>query len=148
MAFEFGVFHEFQRRAGQTDAEAFAESFAQVDAAELWGLDVLWLAELHFVPQRSVASAPLVLASALAARTRRMKIGIAVQVLPLSHPLHIAEDVATASPTARAAIGQRLIDITYDEVIEEFAVYGTPEAVTDRLLELREALGYRRSRCG
>ena len=34
MAFEFGIFHEFQRRAGQSDAEAFAESFAQVDAAE------------------------------------------------------------------------------------------------------------------
>ena len=59
MAFEFGLFHEFQRRAGQDDAEAFAQSFAQVDAAERWGLDVLWLAELHFVPDRSVASAPL-----------------------------------------------------------------------------------------
>jgi alkanesulfonate monooxygenase SsuD/methylene tetrahydromethanopterin reductase-like flavin-dependent oxidoreductase (luciferase family) len=95
MAFEFGLFHEFQRRAGQDDAEAFAQSFAQVDAAERWGLDVLWLAELHFVPDRSVASAPLVLATAIAARTRRMKIGIAVQVLPLCHPLRLAEEVAT-----------------------------------------------------
>ena len=87
MSFEFGVFHEFPRYAGMTDAEAFTQSFAQVDAAERWGLDVIWIAELHFLPERSVASAPLLIASAVAARTRRMKIGIAVQVLPLCHPL-------------------------------------------------------------
>ena len=95
MGFEFGVFHEFQRRPGQTEAEAFTTAFDQVDAAERWGLDAVWLAELHFAPERSVASAPLVLASAMAARTRRVKIGIAVQVLPLCHPLRLAEEVAT-----------------------------------------------------
>ena len=67
MSFEFGIFHEFARYAGQTDAEVFAQSFAQVDAAERFGLDVVWLAELHFLPERSVASAPLLLASAIAA---------------------------------------------------------------------------------
>ena len=95
MAFEFGVFHEFSRSPGQSDAEAFAQSFAQIDAAERWGLDVMWLAELHFLSERSVAAAPLMLASAIASRTRRMKIGIAVQVLPLCHPLRLSEEVAT-----------------------------------------------------
>ena len=95
MSFEFGMFHEFQRRNGQTDAEAFAESFAQVDAAERGGLDVMWLAELHVAPERSVLAAPLAVASAIAVRTKHMKIGIAVQVLPLCHPLRLAEEVAT-----------------------------------------------------
>jgi alkanesulfonate monooxygenase SsuD/methylene tetrahydromethanopterin reductase-like flavin-dependent oxidoreductase (luciferase family) len=76
MSFEFGVFHEFPRYAGVTDAEAFTQSFVQVDAAERWGLDVIWIAELHFLPERSVASAPLLIASAIASQTRRMKIGI------------------------------------------------------------------------
>ena len=89
------VFHEFPRYAGMTDAEAFTQSFGQVDAAERWGLDVIWIAELHFLPERSVASAPLLIASAIASRTNRMKIGIAVQVLPLCHPLRLAEEVAT-----------------------------------------------------
>jgi Luciferase-like monooxygenase len=53
----------------------------------------------------SVLAAPLVVASALAARTQRVKIGIAVQVLPLSHPLRLAEDVATAD--GRGARGAR-----------------------------------------
>ena len=42
----------------------------------------------------------------------------------------------------RTETGNRLIDISYDEVLRDFAVYGTPQAVADRLLELRERLGY------
>jgi alkanesulfonate monooxygenase SsuD/methylene tetrahydromethanopterin reductase-like flavin-dependent oxidoreductase (luciferase family) len=95
MAFEFGMFHEFQCPAGKRQADAFADSFEQVDAAERWGLDAMWLAEIHLAPERSVLSAPLTIASAIAARTKRLKIGTAVQVLPLCHPLRIAEEAAT-----------------------------------------------------
>jgi alkanesulfonate monooxygenase SsuD/methylene tetrahydromethanopterin reductase-like flavin-dependent oxidoreductase (luciferase family) len=95
MAFEFGIFHEFARSPTQSDSQAFAQSFAQIVEAERLGVDVVWLAELHFLPERSVASAPLMLASAIAAKTVRMRIGIAVQVLPLCHPLRLAEEVAT-----------------------------------------------------
>src|SRR5262249_58751245 len=80
---EFGMFHEFPSLPGRSDGEAFDEAMEQVDAAECLGLDVMWLAELHFEPRRSLLSAPLSIASAIAARTRRLKIGIAVQVLPL-----------------------------------------------------------------
>jgi alkanesulfonate monooxygenase SsuD/methylene tetrahydromethanopterin reductase-like flavin-dependent oxidoreductase (luciferase family) len=86
MAFEFGMFHEFQCPAGVSQPEAFAESFEQVEAAERWGLDAMWLAEIHVAPERSVCAAPLTIASAIAARTKRMKIGTGVQVLPLCHP--------------------------------------------------------------
>ena len=92
---EFGMFHEFQCPPGHSERQAFAESFEQVQAAEHFGLDAIWLAELHMLPQRSVLSAPLTIASAIAARTRRIKIGIAVQVLPLCQPLRVAEEAAT-----------------------------------------------------
>ena len=92
---EFGLFHEFQQPPGEGPAAAFAQSFEQVDAAERMGLDAMWLAELHFNPERSVLASPLVLAAAIAQRTTRMKIGTAVQVLPLCHPLRLAEEVAT-----------------------------------------------------
>jgi hypothetical protein len=42
------VFHEFPRYAGVTDAEAFTQSFALVDAAEHSYLELIWIAELHF----------------------------------------------------------------------------------------------------
>jgi alkanesulfonate monooxygenase SsuD/methylene tetrahydromethanopterin reductase-like flavin-dependent oxidoreductase (luciferase family) len=46
-------------------------------------------------PTRSLLSAPLTVASAVAARTARIKIGTAVQILPLGHPLRLAEETAT-----------------------------------------------------
>jgi len=92
---EFGMFHEFQRLPGASEPSAFADSFAQIDAAEQLGLDAMWLAELHFAPERSVLASPMILAAAIAERTKRMKIGTAVQVLPLCHPLRLAEEVAT-----------------------------------------------------
>jgi alkanesulfonate monooxygenase SsuD/methylene tetrahydromethanopterin reductase-like flavin-dependent oxidoreductase (luciferase family) len=68
------------------------------------GFDAVWLAEIHFQKDRSVLASPLVIAAALAACTRRVKIGIAVQVLPLSHPLRLAEDVATVDHLAKGRL--------------------------------------------
>ena len=92
---EFGSFMEFHCREGVGQAAAFEESFAHVDLAEQYGLDAVWLAEAHFNPSRSVLSSPLVLASAIATRASRLKVGTAVQVLPLGNPLRIAEEAAS-----------------------------------------------------
>lgn len=138
MTFEFGIFHEFPRSVGRTDAEAFAHSFAQVDAAERWGVDVLWLAELHFLPERSVASAPLVLASAMAARTRRLKIGIAVQVLPLCHPLRLAEEVATLDHISG---GRLIFGVGRSGFPRTYEAYGVPYGESrERFAEVFEIL--------
>ena len=106
---EFGLFTEFHSPPGVTEAAAFDESLAQMKVAEDFGFDTVWLAEIHFQKDRSVLAAPLIVASALAACTQRVKIGIAVQVLPLSHPLRLAEDVATVegkSPTSACSAGR------------------------------------------
>ena len=129
---EFGIFHEFWSTEAPSQAEAFANSFAEIAAAEAWGLDVVWLAEIHMNPTRSLLSAPLTVASAVAARTSRIRIGTAVQILPLGHPLRLAEETATidqisggrlifgvgrsAFPRAYNAYG-----ISYDESQDRFA---------------------------
>src|SRR5271165_264138 len=119
MAFEFGMFHEFQRTAGVTDEEAFATSFEEIDAAERWGLDAMWLAEIHVNPDRSVCSAPLTLAGAIAARTKRMKVGTGVQVLPLCHPLRLAEEAATVDQISQGrlifGVGRSGLPRTYED---------------------------------
>jgi alkanesulfonate monooxygenase SsuD/methylene tetrahydromethanopterin reductase-like flavin-dependent oxidoreductase (luciferase family) len=92
---DFGMFTDFHIRQNMTQAEAFEESFHQVEAAEALGMDAVWLAEHHFSPDRSVLASPLVIASAIAARTSRIRVGLAVQVLPLTNPLRIAEEAAT-----------------------------------------------------
>ena len=92
---QFGIFMEFATRAGGTEADAFREGLALAEAADAWGLDAVWLAEFHFVPDRSVLSSPITLAATIAARTHRLRIGFAVYVLPLNHPVRIAEEIAT-----------------------------------------------------
>ncbi len=90
----FGVFLE-QTRHGTGQADAFREMLEIADAAEAWGLDVVWLAEMLVNPARSVLSAPLLVASWIAGRTRRLRVGTAVQLLPLNHPLRVAGEVTT-----------------------------------------------------
>jgi len=90
----FGIFLE-ERRPGTSETAALGETLELAELAEAWGLDGVWLGEIHFNPARSVHSAPMALASFVAARTRRVRVGTAVQVLPLSNPLRIAEEVAT-----------------------------------------------------
>jgi alkanesulfonate monooxygenase SsuD/methylene tetrahydromethanopterin reductase-like flavin-dependent oxidoreductase (luciferase family) len=92
---EFGIFHEFWSTGAASQRAAFAQSLAQIAAAEDRGLDAVWLAEIHMNPTRCLVSAPLVVAAAVAARTTRIKIGTAVQILPLGHPLRLAEETAT-----------------------------------------------------
>jgi alkanesulfonate monooxygenase SsuD/methylene tetrahydromethanopterin reductase-like flavin-dependent oxidoreductase (luciferase family) len=89
-----GLFIEFPCREGMTEAEAFAQCFGLVDEAEAHGVDSLWLAEYHF-SAISVLSSPITIASAIAARTQRIRIGLAVVLLPLGHPIRFAEDIAT-----------------------------------------------------
>jgi alkanesulfonate monooxygenase SsuD/methylene tetrahydromethanopterin reductase-like flavin-dependent oxidoreductase (luciferase family) len=99
---EFGWYHEFHRQVeGQSDADAFDQGFQQVEAADRWGLDVFWLAEIHQQARRSVLSAPMNVAGQIAARTKRIKIGTAVHVLPLNHPLRLAEETATVDQVSR-----------------------------------------------
>ena len=130
---EFGVYHEFPSLDGHPDSVAFDEAFAMVDAAEAWGLDVMWLAELHFDPARSVLSAPLCVASAIAARTRRIKIGIAVQVLPLGNPLRIAEEAATVDQISR---GRLIFGVGRSGVARTYEAYNVPYAESrDRFTE-------------
>lgn len=88
-------------REGQTQQEAFDVVLTTAERAETLGFDGIWLAERHFsrpggaalVP--SIGSAPLLLATAIAMRTSRLRIGTAVLLLPLGHPVRLAEEVAT-----------------------------------------------------
>ena len=84
-----------------TQREAFDYMLTTADLAETLGFDSIWLAERHFSPPggaalvSSIGSAPLLVATAIATRTSRLRIGTAVLLLPLGHPVRLAEEVAT-----------------------------------------------------
>ena len=114
----FGLFAEFFLRQGMTQHEAFQESMSQIDMAEESGLDSVWLAEHHFDPARSVLSSPIPMASAIASRTKRIRIGLAVQVLPLTNPVRVAEEAATVDHISQGrfdlGVGRSGIRRSYD----------------------------------
>lgn len=135
---EFGVFHEFPSLSGSPDSAAFADAFDLVDAAERGGLDTIWLAELHFDPDRSLLSAPMCIASAIAARTSRIRIGIAVQVLPLCNPLRIAEEAATVDQISH---GRLIFGVGRSGVAKTYEAYGVPYAESrERFAETLEII--------
>lgn len=63
------------------------------ERADALGLHSLWLPENHF--QRGATPAPLVVLSAVAARTRRLRLATTSLLLPLHHPLRVAAETAT-----------------------------------------------------
>ncbi len=91
---DFGIFME-QTRRGADQEQAFRDMLEMADAGEAWGLDAVWLAEMLVNPARSVLSAPLIMAGWIFSRTRRLRVGTAVQLLPLNHPLRIAGEITT-----------------------------------------------------
>src|SRR5262245_43548558 len=121
---DFGVFLEFPSRQEMTDGEAFAECFALAQEAEALGVDSLWLAEYHF-SAIIVLSTPITIASAIAARTQRIRIGLAVVLLPLGQPIHIAEDIATLDHISRGrvefGVGRGTFPDTHDGFNSPFA---------------------------
>jgi alkanesulfonate monooxygenase SsuD/methylene tetrahydromethanopterin reductase-like flavin-dependent oxidoreductase (luciferase family) len=129
-----GIFVE-ELRQGVTQTGAFRDIFETADRAEAYGIDCVWLGEIHFTPTRSVISASLQVASAIATRTKRLRVGTAVQVLPLNHPLRIAEEVATVDHISE---GRFEFGIGRSGVVRTYDVYGVPYAESQA--RFREAL--------
>lgn len=57
------------------------------------GYDAVWLAEHHFTTH-SVSPSVSVMGAHVAARTQRLRIGTAVSLAPMHHPLRLAEEIA------------------------------------------------------
>ena len=91
---KFGLFYQLPCATTQDAATRYQETIEQIVYAEELGFDTAWLAELHFNPRFSIMPAPLLVAAALAQRTSRIRLGTAVLLLPLQHPLRTAEEAA------------------------------------------------------
>src|SRR2546428_1252968 len=119
---QFWMFVE-QKAKGLGHAEAIGETLSLAGQAEAWGIDCIWLGEIHFDPVRSVVSASLPIAASIATRTKRLHIGTAVTVIPLNHPLKIAEEVATLDHISEGRIE---FGIGRSGVVRSYDTYGIP----------------------
>jgi luciferase family oxidoreductase group 1 len=94
----FGVFYEHQLPrpwAPHSEYELFQNSLAQIELADRLGYDYAWVVEHHFLEEYSHSSAPEVFLGAASQRTRCIRLGHGILQLPTSHPIRVAERVAT-----------------------------------------------------
>lgn len=71
-----------------------ARTTEEILEAEALGFDSVWIAEHHFSNRYGILPDPFSYLAYLAAKTTRIKLGAAVMVVPLHHPLRIVENAA------------------------------------------------------
>ena len=96
---KFGLMYEIQIPEPHYEGieqERYNQVMAQVELADDIGFDYFWTVEHHFLREFSHCSAPEVLYGALSQRTKRIRIGHAVALLPgqYNHPVRVAERAA------------------------------------------------------
>jgi len=90
----FGTFLLMQSPSARSSQEIYTRGVEMAQAAEDLGFRNVWLAEHHFSTY-GYLSRPAQLATYIAAKTTRLRVGTAVIVVPLHHPLVVAEEIAT-----------------------------------------------------
>jgi alkanesulfonate monooxygenase SsuD/methylene tetrahydromethanopterin reductase-like flavin-dependent oxidoreductase (luciferase family) len=114
---------------------------AEIELADRLGFHGVWLVEHHFLPGYSHSSKPELVLAALAPRTSRLRLGIAVVPLPYHHPVHVAERVAMLDLLSR---GRVELGIGRGFSPQEYAAFGVAmaesrELVAETLSVLRAA---------
>ena len=116
----YGLWYDFRnpKEWEQPFGQFYKERLDQIVQAEELGFKSCWLTEHHFCEDGYTPS-PLVLASAIGANTKTMKLGTNLMLLPLHDPVRIAEDSATLSLLTNGrfdlgvGIGYRQIEFDY-----------------------------------
>ena len=128
----FGLWYDFRQRPPLGDyARFYAECLEEIEEFERLGYAGVWLSEHHFVDDGYLPS-PLVVAAAIAARTERMTIGTNALLLPMHHPLRVAEDVAVADLVSG---GRFVLGVGQGYVQHEFEVLGFDRKYRPSLFE-------------
>jgi len=122
------------------DSRFYQEALNQVELAEKLGFDSVWLEE-HHGTSRHYHPSPLIYLAGFATRTERILLGTDIAVLPLYHPLRLAEDVAQLDVMSK---GRMVLGVAIGYREAEFAAFQTPlkgrGAQFEEMLELIKRL--------
>ncbi|MBM3223361.1 MAG: LLM class flavin-dependent oxidoreductase, partial [Candidatus Tectomicrobia bacterium] len=96
---QFALFSHVPWPEGVDPYRVMSDTTEQVQYGEELGFHGAWFAEHHF-SRYGLGSSSLVLAAHIAARTSTIRLGTAVLVPPLHHPIRLAEDIAMLDLTS------------------------------------------------
>ena len=97
---KFGIFYEHQLPRPWNEGDEhrlFQEALDQVELADKLGIDYAWEVEHHFLEEYSHSSAPEVFLAACSQRTKNIRLGHGICLMPpnYNHPARVAERIAT-----------------------------------------------------
>ena len=137
---DFALFSHIPWPEEHTPRGLLADLSEQAVAGEELGFKAVWLAEHHFT-RYGLGASSLIIASNIAARTARIRLGTAVLIPPLHHPVRLAEDTATLDVLSdgrldvgfgRGAAGSEYVNFGVD--------HGESQARYRETIEMVEAL--------
>ena len=138
---KFGMLYEHQLpRPWGEDGEhrLFQEALDQVELADGLGMDYAWEVEHHFLEEYSHSSAPEVFLAACSQRTRTIRLGHGIVLMPpgYNHPARVAERIATLDLVSNGRVD---FGTGESSSIAELGGYGVPvEQKRDQWLECVE----------
>ena len=137
---DFGLFFLMQRDESWSEQGVYDSALPQMLAAEPLGYHSVWLAEHHF-NDYGLCPAPPVLAAFVAARTTTLRLGMGVSLMPLHHPVDLAEQLAVLDVVS----GGRLdVGIGRGGTLQDYETFGSDRS--DSRLRVEEGIALL-SRC-
>lgn len=141
---KFGSFHLMEGPFTKSEQQVYLEHIEQIKTSDAIGLDYVWLTEHHFssvpyVPgvdgEYCVCASPFAMACAVAMITKNVRIGSAIKILAIDHPLRTAEDVAMAD-----LLSEGRIDFGVGLGYRKYEFDGLGVKIEDKLERHQEAL--------
>ena len=93
---KFAHFSHVWAKAGLNPAQRYEQLWRELESCDELGFDYGFCVEHHFRPDESLMSAPQLYTLAAGARTKRIRLGGMGHIVPLHHPLRLAEELAIA----------------------------------------------------
>ncbi len=121
---KFGLFYLFSDFGQIAQDRLFHEVLEEITYAEELGFESVWLPEHHFAIYGMLGN-PMIFAASIAERTRKMKIGTAIMVVPFQHPLRVAEDAAMVDALSN---GRLLLGLGRGYQPPEFEGFGVEQS--------------------
>ena len=123
---KFAIFFELEVNEGYTERDIWRNALDQIEFAEKMGFDSVYAVEHHFNPGYSHSPCPEILFAAASQRTTTMRMGTAVQLLPIAHPVRLAERIAAVDILTN---GRYDFGIGRGAYTPEFVTFDKPHAM-------------------
>src|SRR5437867_4208278 len=91
---DFGIFSNGKRR-DKSAAEGYDDDLAEIMVADECGFQQAWISEHIGLSRAATLPAPELMIAKASAMTERIRLGVAVRLLPLYHPVDVATMAAT-----------------------------------------------------